>query len=560
MNEYNTNIVKLICSCPDWKETRKQYPVNDPRRLCKHIINKLDLNNLPCQIYKFKESIKFYQEKEWGFKRDFDEIIELNDFTLLGNIGWIDVFNKDGIKYSVIKEDFSNKIYWANEFKPKEYKEIEKFLIEESKKIPPPLEQEEYPIIINFIKEVLPHKKNFYISINESSYIPSSDGIIYEIWESKLTPYQEKKLLQELLQEYSKDEAYFHLGKATFTPLGEEHEFRYLIVKNNKITVEMYYGEKYSFKRDYNHIQKLKNAKKQKEEAKIKTAQKNGYVLSEEYDGDLYDFQRIYKHTKLLPLDEYHHIKNSILNQYDTLQNLLKTKSLNITTSKFKKALENLNFIKRKKTLNQNDWIIKSNGLDYGLNLMKNSKYMHISIPDWYKVYVFNDRRMKLEYFDSSTYVKMTSILYKKSTFNELCQMVLSQITLDKGQSQNKVKNTTTNNKKTERERWLRHVNCPNCGEKTNIHKKDKRKRISGYTVQRFYCNECNSMFQMNLDELDKLIQEYEENEIKKEKFTASKETVEIQPVVEKEIEPVKIPKSEEKENNIFKKFFPFFK
>ena len=60
-----------------------------------------------------------------------------------------------------------------------------------------------------------------------------------------------------------------------------------------------------------------------------------------------------------------------------------------------------------------------------------------------------------------------------------------------------------------EREKWLRHVECPNCDEKTNIHKKDKRKRIAG-EVQRFYCNECNSMFQVDLEKLEKMIQEYE--------------------------------------------------
>jgi hypothetical protein len=75
MNEYNTNILKLTCSCPDWKETRIQYSTSDPRRLCKHIINKLNFDDLPYSIAKFKESIKFYQEKEWGFKRDFDTIL-----------------------------------------------------------------------------------------------------------------------------------------------------------------------------------------------------------------------------------------------------------------------------------------------------------------------------------------------------------------------------------------------------------------------------------------------------------------------------------------------------
>ena len=66
MNKYNTNIKTLSCSCLDWQESRSQYGLSDPRRLCKHIIKKLDLNNFAFEISKFKESIKFYQEKEWG--------------------------------------------------------------------------------------------------------------------------------------------------------------------------------------------------------------------------------------------------------------------------------------------------------------------------------------------------------------------------------------------------------------------------------------------------------------------------------------------------------------
>lgn len=257
MNEYNTNILKLTCSCPDWKETRQQYNLSDPRRLCKHIINKLDVRNLPPEISKFKESIESYQEKEWGFKRDFDEIIELNNFTLLGNINWIDVFDKNGTRYGVKKDDFSNNIYWAKNLKPKEYQTIEKYLTKESDKIPLQLEEEEYPQIISFIKDVLPHKKDFYISIQSSQFIPTSDGIIYDIWESKLTPEQEKKLEQELLQKYNKDEAYYKLGEANLTPLGENNEFciyEALTVTNDEIIVGMYSGKKYKLKRNYNKL------------------------------------------------------------------------------------------------------------------------------------------------------------------------------------------------------------------------------------------------------------------------------------------------------------------
>lgn len=569
MNEYNTDILKITCSCPDWKETRKQYSIDDPRRLCKHIINKLNINNLPHSIAKFEESIKFYQEKEWGFKRNFDEIIELDSFTLFGNIGWIDVFDENHTRYGVKKDYYSNNIYWANNLKPKNHEIIEKYLIKESEKIPLPLEDEEYPQIINFIKEVLPNKKDFYLSIHDSQYVPTSDGIIYDIYESKLTPEQKRKLEQELLQKYEENEAYYKLGEADLVPVDRENEFsiyQALTVTNEKILLGMDNGKKYIFKRNYEQVKQLIEAKELKEKLnkeeqeklwqeklkeKRRIATEKGYLLSEDYNGKIYDIQRIHNHPDRLSWDEYERIKNSILGKYDTLQNLIKEFSLNITTTKFNKILKDLNFITKESSLNQNDWVIKNDGLLYGINLIKESKYMHDNIPDWYTVHIFDNKKMKLTNLDSKSNIKMTSILFKKNKFNELYELITQEIKNQEGKI--KIKSTAQdviqNSKQLERIKWLRHVNCPNCGEKTNIHKKDKRKR-TGFTIQRFYCNECKSIFQMDINELEKLIKEY--------KIISSKETMEVQSIIKEE--SIQIFKNKENKSNFFKKFFSFFK
>ena len=55
MNIYNTDTEKLTCSCKDWEEVRSNYSMDNPRRLCKHIINKLDTDNLPTNLKYFKE-------------------------------------------------------------------------------------------------------------------------------------------------------------------------------------------------------------------------------------------------------------------------------------------------------------------------------------------------------------------------------------------------------------------------------------------------------------------------------------------------------------------------
>lgn len=252
MNLYDTNIVDLTCTCPDWLESRSHYLLTDPRRLCKHIINKLEPEHLPPQIHKFKESILFYKEKGWGFKKDFDEIIELGEFTLLNTLDWIDVFDKNSVRYAVKIDDISGDVYWAKNMIPNGYQIIENYLAGEVKKIPKPLSRGQYPQIAKLIKEVMPHKKDFYITFDESQYIPTPDGRIYDIYESRLTPTEKKELLKELSKKYDEHEAHNKLGEASMTPITEEHEYwiyEPLLVTDRELVVTMYSGKKYIFDR-----------------------------------------------------------------------------------------------------------------------------------------------------------------------------------------------------------------------------------------------------------------------------------------------------------------------
>lgn len=541
MNEYNTNIVKLTCSCPDWIETRKVYPTKDPRRLCKHIINKLNINNLPYQISKFKESIEFYKKKEWGFKRDFDEIIEIGNFTLLGNTDWIDVFDNLGTKYGVRRNTFSDNIYWVNDLKPIKYEVIEKYLNENAQKLPLALHYAEHGNIIEFIKKIFPNKKNYHITIDSSIYSPTSEGVYYDIWESVYTPTEDQNRLDELLKKYDKETAYYKLNEENNTYSENNQEYRYLKVTNNNITLEMYDGKKYTLERDYQKAQyyaasfdrigkewKEKQEKQWQEELKEKRkiAKEKGYLLVYDYQGSLYDNQYAPNDSEKLSLDKYEKIKNSIFGRYDTVQNLIKEYSLDITTAEFNKALKSLNFTTKQLSLNQNNWIIKDDGLKYGINVIKDSIYMHASVPDWYKTYIFDNEQMKLTKLETNNNIKMTYALFEKNKFNELYQLVKQEIEkIEFDKKENLIKPKLPNKKQLEREKWLRHVNCPKCGEKTNIHKKDKR-QLSNGEVQRFYCNECNSMFQIDIDKLEEMIQKYEEN---KDKFKLT--------IIQKELE-----------------------
>lgn len=530
MNNYNTNIDAITCSCLDWIESRQNFALNDPRRLCKHLISKLDIENLPSKLFKFKEDLSYYQNKGWGFRRNFDKIIELGTFTLLGTFGWINVYDENAIKYGVIKETFSNEIFWANNLKPKNFQIIENYLIDDSEELPLLLEKEEYEIIVNFIKTVLPHKKDFYIKCNDFSIVvPSAEGIYYNISESKLNPEQEAKLKKELLEKYGEDEAYYKLGENCSTPFGDEHEFciyEALTVTNHQYIIKMYNGKKYKLERNYEYVKQLKESRelqermeqeerdriwKEKLDKKRKTAREKNLILAEDYKGSTYRIQNFYNFPVNSSWDELISIRDKALSNYDTLNNLIKENSINISTAKFNKTLVELGFITKESTLNLNNWILKDEGLNFGINYIKESPYMHEKIPEWYKTYIFNFESLQLEPFNFYENIKLTNILLKKEKFTDLNNIVSEYIkNSPKKQNTIKIKEPKLPSKKQlDREIWLRHVSCPKCGENTNIHKKDIRKR-SEYSIQRFYCNECNSMFQIRVDELEKMIQENE--------------------------------------------------
>ena len=175
MNIYKTNIQELTCTCLDWEIVRSDYHTNDPRRLCKHIINKLDIENLPFSITRFKEYISRYKDMDCGFKRKFDEITFLKNNTLLGLYGWVDVFSDDGIRY-VAKKEKSN-IRWGGELKPINYEEVEKYLIDNIKEGISPLSDNEKKYIIDEFKKISPQHIDKSLNILESEY-DSSQGSI----------------------------------------------------------------------------------------------------------------------------------------------------------------------------------------------------------------------------------------------------------------------------------------------------------------------------------------------------------------------------------------------
>lgn len=128
MNTYDTDSENQTCTCIDWKETRKEFNIDDPRRLCKHIIVKLDINNLANELKYFKESLKYYQENKKGFTKDFEKVINLSKFDckiLYKKDDWINVYDKNGNKYAFLPYSYDGGFKWAENKKPNKFQEIE---------------------------------------------------------------------------------------------------------------------------------------------------------------------------------------------------------------------------------------------------------------------------------------------------------------------------------------------------------------------------------------------------------------------------------------------------
>ncbi len=187
MNIYDTDIKNLTCSCKNWMEVRKDYPLDNPKRLCKHIINKLDIMNLPTIINFFKASIEVYQKKEIGFTLDFKNVIDIlsaNCKVLYRDGDWINIFDENGKQYGLLIKD--NEYIWTKKGKPEKYKEIELFFTKEEYQPIVALTEEE----IKEVEDILDNKYrvesgNCFITTEERPYdITAKDINIEDYYDS----------------------------------------------------------------------------------------------------------------------------------------------------------------------------------------------------------------------------------------------------------------------------------------------------------------------------------------------------------------------------------------
>lgn len=270
MNLYNTNITELTCSCKDWAEVRSSYAMDDPRRLCKHIINKLDVNNLPNNLKYFKEDLEFYKDNEKGFNKQFQKIIPLLDskyLALYNDDDWTNIYGADGEHFALIITSFNNNFKWAKDKKPKDFQEIE-------------------------------------IYFDKDEYLPAIElfgderaSIILKIKESYTKPYFE-------------DSNSVHTAKiASYTILNEEYESFYVEATNETVTITPYITD--TIIRNQEKVQEalvkrkeerkktnwyLEEYKKRKAENFKEDNSEFDMLSSEDVKNKIYDFKNEWEH------------------------------------------------------------------------------------------------------------------------------------------------------------------------------------------------------------------------------------------------------------------------
>lgn len=89
---------QLSCNCPDWQKRRQQFKQDDPRRLCKHLVQYyIGQNKLPKSLSLYQEALEWFYKKGWKIPAD-KEITKFS--TPQGDVAYFKD-REDDIWYSV---------------------------------------------------------------------------------------------------------------------------------------------------------------------------------------------------------------------------------------------------------------------------------------------------------------------------------------------------------------------------------------------------------------------------------------------------------------------------
>jgi hypothetical protein len=130
---YQLDLNTLSCSCPDFQKRRTQFSMEDPRRLCKHLIEEID----PFDYFSGDSAYHILAiDSNYGFPTGERIIISVGNKTITAYINddknkvWIDVFDSENRYGFNVKEQ-----RWSYGTGPDRSKDIAKCLTEQWSKI-----------------------------------------------------------------------------------------------------------------------------------------------------------------------------------------------------------------------------------------------------------------------------------------------------------------------------------------------------------------------------------------------------------------------------------------
>jgi hypothetical protein len=80
-NSYMLNMTQLTCECMDWVTTRINYQLNQPGRLCKHLIRNMS-DDINMELLPYQHCIKHFKMQCTGFSH-YDEIIYIPNTDII---------------------------------------------------------------------------------------------------------------------------------------------------------------------------------------------------------------------------------------------------------------------------------------------------------------------------------------------------------------------------------------------------------------------------------------------------------------------------------------------
>jgi hypothetical protein len=139
-DQYRISIDSISCTCPDFLDRRSSFGKNDPRRLCKHLIQVLlETGEIPVQLDNYNDEIQRCGDYRRGFS--LDELIRADiagmniEISIPPDSTWVNIF-LGGTRYGYNHEEMR----WSYGNVPEHAPEIEKWIMGRlGKSLPEPI-------------------------------------------------------------------------------------------------------------------------------------------------------------------------------------------------------------------------------------------------------------------------------------------------------------------------------------------------------------------------------------------------------------------------------------